>query len=94
MADIELVQIVKRGRDAVAAWREENPNRSMDLNACYMSHARIPMVDLRGADMRSGDFMGAFGQCPRAGHADDALLGETGEFVGVVDHGVRGGWRR
>jgi uncharacterized protein YjbI with pentapeptide repeats len=59
MADIELVQIVKRGRDAVAAWREENPNRSMDLNACYMSHARIPMVDLRGADMRSGDFMGA-----------------------------------
>jgi uncharacterized protein YjbI with pentapeptide repeats len=59
MADIELVQIVKRGRDAVAAWREENPNRSMDLNACYMSHARIPMVDLRGADLRNADFMGA-----------------------------------
>ena len=59
MADIELVQIVKRGRDAVTAWRDENPNRIMDLNACYMSHARIPMVNLRGADMRSGDFMGA-----------------------------------
>jgi uncharacterized protein YjbI with pentapeptide repeats len=59
MADIELVQIVKRGRDAVAAWREENPNRSMDLNAGYMSHARIPMVDLRGADLRNADFMGA-----------------------------------
>ena len=59
MADIELVQIVKRGRDAVTAWREENPNRIMDLNACYMSHSRIPMVNLRGADMRDGDFMGA-----------------------------------
>ncbi len=59
MADIELVQIVKRGRDAVAEWREANPNRLMDLNEGYMSHARIPMVDLRGADMRNADFMGA-----------------------------------
>ena len=59
MADIELVQIVKRGRDAVAAWREANPNRALDLNECYMSHSRIPMVDLRGADMRNADFMGA-----------------------------------
>ena len=59
MANMELVQIVKRGRDAVAAWREENPNTLMDLNECYMSHSRIPMVNLRGADMRNGDFMGA-----------------------------------
>ena len=59
MANMELVQIVKQGRDAVAAWREENPNTSMDLNECYMSHARIPMVNLRGAHMRNGDFMGA-----------------------------------
>ena len=27
MADIELVQIVKKGRDALAAWREEHPNQ-------------------------------------------------------------------
>ena len=59
MANMELVQIVKRGRDAVSAWREENPNTPMDLNECYMSHSRIPMVNLRGADMRNGDFMGA-----------------------------------
>ena len=59
MADIELVQIVKRGRDAVAAWRAENPHRALDLNECYMSHSRIPMVDLRGADLRNADFMGA-----------------------------------
>ncbi len=59
MANMELVQIVKRGRDAVAAWREENPNTPLDLNECYMSHSRIPMVNLRGADLRNGDFMGA-----------------------------------
>ncbi len=59
MANMELVQIVKRGRDAVTAWREEHPNTPMDLNECYMSHARIPMVNLRGADLRNGDFMGA-----------------------------------
>ena len=59
MANMELVQIVKRGRDAVSAWREENPNTPMDLNECYMSHSRIPMVNLRGADLRNGDFMGA-----------------------------------
>ena len=42
MADIALVQIVKQGRDAVAAWREEHSNQTMDLNACYMSHAASP----------------------------------------------------
>ena len=30
MANIELVQLVKRGRDAVAAWREENPNQQRE----------------------------------------------------------------
>ena len=43
----------------MAAWREDNPNTVMDLNECYMSHSRIPMVNLRGADLRNGDFMGA-----------------------------------
>ncbi len=59
MADMEQVQIVRKGRDAVAQWREEHPGESMDLYNCYMSHARIPMVDLHGADMRDSDFMGA-----------------------------------
>jgi uncharacterized protein YjbI with pentapeptide repeats len=31
----------------------------MDLYGSYMSHARIPMVDLSGADLRDSDFMGA-----------------------------------
>lgn len=59
MANMEQVQIVRQGRDAVAKWREEHPGESMDLYNCYMSHTRIPMVDLHGADMRDSDFMGA-----------------------------------
>ena len=59
MADMELVQIVRKGRDAVASWREEHPGESLDLYSSYMSHVRIPMVDLSGSDLRESDFMGA-----------------------------------
>ncbi|PKB63669.1 MAG: hypothetical protein BZY80_05920 [SAR202 cluster bacterium Io17-Chloro-G2] len=59
MANMEHVQLAKRGRDAVARWREENPGETLDLNAAYMSHTRMPQVDLRGADMRDSDLMGA-----------------------------------
>ncbi len=59
MANMEQVQIVRRGRDAVSQWRDEHPGEFMDLNACYMSHTRIPMVNLTGADMRNSDLMGA-----------------------------------
>ena len=46
MADMDQVQIVRKGRDAVAGWREEHPGETMDLYNSYMSHVRIPMVDL------------------------------------------------
>lgn len=59
MANMEQVQIVRQGRDAVARWREEHPGENFDLNASYMSHARIPQVDLSGSDIRDSDFMGA-----------------------------------
>ena len=59
MANMDQVQIVRQGREAVAQWREEHPGEFMDLNACYMSHTRIPMVNLTGADMRNSDMMGA-----------------------------------
>ena len=59
MADMDQVQIVRKGRDAVASWREEHPGENMDLYNSYMSHVRIPMVDLSGADLRESDFMGA-----------------------------------
>lgn len=59
MANMEQVQIVRQGRDAVAKWREEHPGEALDLYNCYMSHTRIPMVDLHGSDLRDSDFMGA-----------------------------------
>jgi uncharacterized protein YjbI with pentapeptide repeats len=59
MANMEHVQIVRQGRDAVVKWREEHPGENLDLFNCYMSHARIPMVDLHNCDLRDSDFMGA-----------------------------------
>ena len=64
MANMEHVQLVRRGRDAVARWREENPNQMLDLNAAYLSYARMPQVNLAGADLRDSDLMGAM--LPRA----------------------------
>ena len=59
MANMEHVQLVKRGRDTVARWREQNPNETLDLNAAYMSFARAPQVNISGADLRNADLMGA-----------------------------------
>ncbi|HIN38480.1 MAG TPA: hypothetical protein EYM77_12680, partial [Dehalococcoidia bacterium] len=59
MANMEHVQLVKRGRDHVARWREANPDDNLDLNAAYMSYVRAPQVDISGADIRDSDLMGA-----------------------------------
>ncbi|PKB68691.1 MAG: hypothetical protein BZY81_01270 [SAR202 cluster bacterium Io17-Chloro-G4] len=59
MANMEHVQVAKKGRDAVAQWRSEHPNEVLDLNAAYMSYARMPQVNLSGADIRNSDLMGA-----------------------------------
>ena len=59
MANMDHVQLVKRGRDVVARWREEHPNEILDLNAAFLSFARMPQVDLSGADIRNSDLMGA-----------------------------------
>ena len=59
MANMEHVQIAKKGRDAVAKWRTEHPNEVLDLNAAYMSYARMPQINLSGADIRNSDLMGA-----------------------------------
>lgn len=59
MANMEHVQLVKKGRDTVARWRDEHPNDVLDLNAAYLSYARMPQVNLSGADIRNSDLMGA-----------------------------------
>ena len=59
MANMEHVQLVRRGRDHVARWREANPTEPLDLNAAYMSYVRASQVDISGADLRNSDLMGA-----------------------------------
>ena len=59
MANMEHVQLVRRGRDHVARWRDANPNEQLDLNAAYMSYVRAPQVNISGADLRHSDLMGA-----------------------------------
>ncbi|MBM11011.1 MAG: hypothetical protein FI717_06275 [SAR202 cluster bacterium] len=59
MANMEHVQLVKRGRDHVARWREAHPDENLDLNAAYMSYVRAPQVNISGADVRDSDLMGA-----------------------------------
>ncbi|CAI8008611.1 Uncharacterized protein in mobD 3'region [Geodia barretti] len=59
MANMEHVQLVRRGRDHVARWREANPTEPLDLNAAYMSYVRAPQVNISGADLRNSDLMGA-----------------------------------
>ena len=59
MANMEHVQLVRRGRDHVARWKEANPGDQLDLNAAYMSYVRAPQVDISGADLRNSDLMGA-----------------------------------
>ena len=59
MANMEHVQLVRRGRDHVARWRDANPGEQLDLNAAYMSYVRAPQVNISGADLRHSDLMGA-----------------------------------
>ncbi|MBM3943203.1 MAG: TIR domain-containing protein [SAR202 cluster bacterium] len=59
MANMDHVQLVKRGRDTVARWRQEHSGEVFDLNGAYLSHARLPQVDLHGSDVRNSDLMGA-----------------------------------
>ena len=59
MANMEHVQLVRRGRDVVARWREANPSELLDLNAAYMSYVRAPQVNISGAELRHADLMGA-----------------------------------
>jgi uncharacterized protein YjbI with pentapeptide repeats len=59
MANLEHVHVVKRGRDAIAYWRKQHPEDTLDLNASYLTYARIPQVDLHGSDLRDADLMGA-----------------------------------
>ena len=84
MANMEHVQIVKRGRDVVARWREEHPGEPLDLNASYMSYARLPQVDLTGAQKVHPALKGAVGGFEKA-VGGGAIIGEQGDADAGAD---------
>ena len=54
MASSKLVEIAKKGRKALAMWRQKNPDVVMDL-----SDADLEKVNLRGANLRRANLVGA-----------------------------------
>lgn len=50
----EHLAIVKRGKEAIAEWRAQNPNVSLNLWGAYLAKA-----DLRGANLSGADLLGA-----------------------------------
>ena len=55
MGNPEHVEIVKRGKDAIAAWRNEHPNERLDLSAADLHDADLREADLREADLTDAD---------------------------------------
>ncbi len=52
MANAEHVEIVKKGADAIAAWRRDNPDEHLDLSDANLGEANFIRADLRGARLR------------------------------------------
>jgi uncharacterized protein YjbI with pentapeptide repeats len=55
MAREEHVEVVRRGQDAVRAWRKENPRRRLDLSSADLSDAKLAGSDLSGANLFEAD---------------------------------------
>ena len=49
MADAALVELLKKGVDAFASWREDNPAADLDLEGAGMRGLQLSGVDLSGA---------------------------------------------
>ena len=59
MANPEHVEIVKRGKEAIEAWRKAHPNEWLDLSGADLHEAYLVGTNLRGADLREADLVGA-----------------------------------
>jgi uncharacterized protein YjbI with pentapeptide repeats len=59
MANDEHVAILKKGKDAWNAWREENPDIRPDLTKVDLSEAYLSGADLRAADLFEANLHGA-----------------------------------
>ena len=64
MANLKHVAIVTQGRDAIAAWREKNPDilldlSEVDLGEADLGGADLSLADLSGANLREANLRGA-----------------------------------
>ena len=65
MANLEHVEIVKQGKDAIDGWRKAHPDERLDLVDARLSQAslegaRLMDADLAGADLRHAMLSGAY----------------------------------
>lgn len=52
MANEQHVAIIRQGADAIAAWREANPDVQLDLRGANLRRARLEHGNLNGVDLR------------------------------------------
>src|SRR4030042_553415 len=57
MANPEHVNIVRQGRDAIAEWRQQNPEARLDLAGANLSGAQLFEADLTRADLSGADLI-------------------------------------
>lgn len=55
MANPEHVEIAKKGRDAIAAWRVQNPIEPLDLSGADLCELNLCEADLHEADLHGTD---------------------------------------
>ena len=59
MANLEHVELVRRGAAAIATWREAHPQERLDLSNADLRDVDLRMADLSGAILREAWLLGA-----------------------------------
>ena len=59
MANPEHVKVAQQGAVAIAAWRREHPEETLDLSGANLSWADLSGADLREANLGGADLRGA-----------------------------------
>ena len=52
MANTKHLEIIRKGADAIAIWRDANPDNAIDLSGADLRRFDLTHVNLNGADMR------------------------------------------
>ena len=59
MANLEHVEVVKKGAEAIAEWRRENPGAELELSGADLSYANLAFANLSHADLSTVTLHGA-----------------------------------